>query len=76
MWCASNGRFTPKEFFIQISSVSIALNVMILIIFLIPWIYAGLKFSIAEKIYGVLSSIFPNYECQKTQDEEANKYKY
>ena len=78
-----------KEFYISIINPLVALNVILIFLF-IPWIYTGLKFSLLindidmfekvsiekEKIYLVFTSIFFNFECQKAPNEEDNKFKY
>ena len=52
------GRFKSKELLFSLPSVAMVLNFIFIVFILLPWAYVGLKFSLIEKIYALLNSIF------------------
>ena len=65
----SKGRFTNKGIVIPFPSITLALNGLIILFFLLPWIFVGLKLDIYSKIYQFLSFLFFNEKnCQCVED--------
>ena len=66
----SKGRFKSQGLIISLPSAAYAFNILIIIFILLPWIYVATKFSIIDKFYDVLNSLFfdnskcncPNYD--------------
>ena len=52
----AKGRFKSKELLLPIPSTTMVLNILFLLFILLPWLYVGLKFNIAEKINNLLNS--------------------
>lgn len=70
----SNGRFkSSKGLVIPLPSISVIITSFTLIFFLIPWIYAGLRLNVIEKIFNILSTIFSNCQCPNA-NEGTSKY--
>ena len=71
----AKGRFKPKELLLPLPSTAIVLNILFLIFNLLPWLYVGLKFKIAEKINNLLNSLFFDYSrCECNNSNGENKY--
>ena len=71
----AKGRFKSKELLLPLPSNTMVLNILFLIFILLPWLYVGLKFNIAEKINALLNSLFFDYskwDCNNSNGE--NKY--
>ena len=51
----SKGRFANKGIVIPFPSITLALNGLIILFFLLPWIFVGLKLDIYSKICQFLS---------------------
>ena len=65
----SKGRFANKGIVIPFPSITLALNGLIILFFLLPWIFIGLKLDIYSKIYQFLSFLFFNEKnCQCVED--------
>ena len=66
----SKGRFKSQGLIISLPNAAYAFNILIIIFILLPWIYVATKFSIIDKFYDVLNSLFfdnlrcncPNYD--------------
>ena len=60
----SKGRFKSQGLIISLPSAANALNLIVIIFILLPWIYVATKFNITEKLYNMLNSIFfDNTKC-------------
>ena len=72
----SKGRFKSKGLIISLQSAALIANSIILLFILLPWLYVGSKFSIIERIYDLLGSLFSDDKkcnCQ-SYDNGENKY--
>ena len=64
-----------KNYYYLIPSTTMVLNILFLIFILLPWLYVGLKFNIAEKINTLLNSLFFDYsKCDCYNSNGENKY--
>ena len=61
----AKGRFKSKDLLFSLPSNTMVINILFLIFILLPWLYVGLKFNIAEKINTLLNSLFFDYsKCE------------
>ena len=66
----SKGRFKSQGLIISLPSTANALNLIVIIFILLPWIYVATKFNITEKLYNMLNSIFfDNTKCNCSNDD-------
>lgn len=66
----SKGRFKSQGLIISLPSAANALNLIVIIFILLPWIYVATKFNITEKLYNMLNSIFfDNTKCNCSNDD-------
>ena len=74
----SKGRFTTKGIVIPFPSIGLAINCLIILFFLLPWIFVGLKLDIYSKVYQFLRFLFFNESnCVCAEDsskEDTPKY--
>ena len=69
------GRFKSQGLIISLPSAANALNLIVIIFILLPWIYVATKFNITEKLYNMLNSIFfDNTKCNCPNDDN-DEYK-
>ena len=69
------GRFANKGIVIPFPSISITIICMIVLFFLLPWIFVGVKLNIYSKIYLFLFSIFFNEQnCLCNEDPNTPNY--
>ena len=60
----SKGRFKSQGLIISLPSAANALNLIVIIFILLPWIYVATKFNITDKLYNMLNSkFFDNTKC-------------
>ena len=66
----SKGRFKSQGLIISLPNAANALNLIVIIFILLPWIYVATKFNIIEKLYNMLNSIFfDNTKCNCSNDD-------
>ena len=69
----SKGRFKSQGLIISLPSAANALNLIVIIFILLPWIYVATKFNITEKLYNMLNSIF--FDNTKCSNDDNGEYK-
>ena len=70
----SKGRFANKGIVIPFPSITLALNGLIILFFLLPWIFVGLKLDIYSKIYLSLALYFLMKKNCQCGEDTAPKY--
>ena len=69
----SKGRFKSKGLIITIPNAAVILNFLVIIFVLIPWLYVGFRFSLMERLFELVGSLFGDNGKCNCQNEE-NKY--
>ena len=67
----TRGRFTAKGIVIPLPNAAIIFHYLIFVVLLLPWIYAGCRLNIIEKINTLIQPLFSEEcNCQKNQNGE------
>ena len=69
----SKGRFKSQGLIISLPSAANAINLILIIFTLLPWIYVASKFNIMEKLFNVLNSLFfdnSKFNCSNYENGE------
>ena len=72
----SKGRFKSKDLIIPMPNITMFINILIIALIFLPWIYVCFKFNLGDKIQALLNSIFfdeSKCKCENLNNGD-NKY--